>query len=102
MKKILEKKNLFKKLQRNFSKVNKAVLPDLSYSYNSLEPVLSGKLMEFHHGKHHQAYVNNYNISVEKFLDAQAKGNVKEATELTNLIKFNGGGHYNHSFFWEA
>lgn len=51
----------------------KATLPDLPYDYNALEPVISAEIMQLHHSKHHQAYVNNLNISLEKLDEAKAK-----------------------------
>ena len=53
---------------------NKATLPDLSYDYNALEPVISAEIMQLHHSKHHQTYVNNYNVAEEKLADAVSKG----------------------------
>jgi len=77
-------------------------LPALPYAHNALEPHIDKKTMEIHHGKHHQAYVNNLNNAV--------KGNAAEGVSLTDLvhniskyspaIRNNGGGHWNHSFFW--
>ena len=52
----------------------KATLPDLPYDYNALEPVISAEIMQLHHSKHHQTYVNNYNVAQEKLADAVAKG----------------------------
>ena len=54
---------------------SKATLPDLSYDYNSLEPVISAEIMQLHHSKHHQTYVNNYNVAEEKLAEAVSKGN---------------------------
>ena len=77
-------------------------LPALPYAHNALEPHIDEKTMEIHHGKHHQAYVNNLNNAV--------KGNAAEGVSLVDLvhniskyspaIRNNGGGHWNHSFFW--
>ena len=53
-----------------------AVLPDLPYDYAELEPVISGEIMQLHHAKHHNTYVTNYNVAMEKYLDAQVKGDV--------------------------
>ena len=58
--------------------------------------------MEFHYGKHHRAYVNNLNTLNVQSAEALATGNIKKYIELTNAIKFNGGGHLNHEFFWET
>jgi superoxide dismutase, Fe-Mn family len=78
----------------------KATLPALPYDFGALEPVVSGQIMELHHGKHHAAYVTNYNVAEEKLHDALAKGDVGAAIALQGALKFNGGGHINHSIFW--
>jgi superoxide dismutase, Fe-Mn family len=77
-------------------------LPALPYAHNALEPHIDARTMEIHHGKHHQAYVNNLNNAV--------KGNSAEGVSLLDLIhniskytpaiRNNGGGHWNHTFFW--
>lgn len=77
-----------------------AKLPDLKYDYGELEPAISGKIMQLHHDGHHAAYVKGYNQAVEEFLSAVSKGNHQEAVKQQALIKFNGGGHLNHSIFW--
>jgi len=78
-------------------------LPELDYSYNSLEPYIDAITMEIHHSRHHKAYIDNLNKAIV--------GSDYEKTELTELLKNisklpvvirnNGGGHFNHSFFWE-
>eukprot|EP00899_Mesostigma_viride_P005545 jgi/Mesvir1/14992/Mv14651-RA.1 len=78
-----------------------AKLPDLDYDYGALEPVISGEIMKLHHSKHHAAYVANFNAGMEKYLDAQNKGDIQTMIGLQQLIKFNGGGHVNHSIFWK-
>jgi len=75
-------------------------LPDLPYDYKELEPVISGEIMELHHKKHHQAYVNNLNAAMEKHLAAENKNDIATMISLQGAIKFNGGGHVNHSIFW--
>jgi Fe-Mn family superoxide dismutase len=57
--------------------------------------------MELHHSKHHQTYVNGFNAAVEALGDAQAKGDSKAAAAQAPLLNFHGGGHVNHSLFWE-
>ncbi|MCL4134458.1 UNVERIFIED_CONTAM: hypothetical protein GTU68_012032, partial [Idotea baltica] len=57
--------------------------------------------MQLHHSKHHQTYVNNLNVAEEKLAEASAKGDVKTMINLAPAIKFNGGGHINHSIFWQ-
>ncbi|KAK5045703.1 hypothetical protein LTR84_009072 [Exophiala bonariae] len=79
----------------------KATLPDLAYEYGALEPAISGKIMELHHSKHHQTYVNSYNDAADKFAAAEAKGDVATKASLLPLINFHGGGHLNHTLFWE-
>lgn len=57
--------------------------------------------MELHHSKHHQTYVNGYNAAVEAIAEAQAKNDDKAAATQAPLLNFHGGGHLNHSLFWE-
>lgn len=58
--------------------------------------------MEFHYGKHHRTYVNNLNKLNEQSAEALAKGDIKKYIDLSSAVKFNGGGHVNHEFFWET
>ncbi|KAJ3150027.1 aspartate--tRNA ligase msd1 [Geranomyces michiganensis] len=78
----------------------KYTLPDLPYDYNALEPYISAEIMQLHHAKHHQTYVTGINTAEEKLDDAISKKDLREAISLQHLIKFNGGGHINHSLFW--
>lgn len=75
-------------------------LPQLPYDFGALEPVISGKIMEIHYTKHHAAYVNNLNAALEKYHDAEKKNDLAGMLALQQAIKFNGGGHVNHSIFW--
>ena len=79
---------------------SKASLPDLPYDYNELEPVISAEIMQLHHQKHHNAYVTKFNEALDKYADAEAKGDYSQMINLLGAIKFNGGGHINHSIFW--
>jgi len=79
----------------------KATLPDLPYDYGALEPAISGKIMELHHKNHHQTYVNGYNTAVEKLEAATTKSDIASQIALQPLINFHGGGHINHTLFWE-
>ncbi|KAK1975681.1 iron/manganese superoxide dismutase domain-containing protein [Colletotrichum cereale] len=79
----------------------KATLPDISYDYGALEPYISAQIMELHHSKHHQTYVNGLNAALETVEDAKAKGDFSKAAAQAPLINFHGGGHVNHSLFWE-
>jgi len=79
----------------------KATLPDLPYDYGALEPAISGKIMELHHKNHHQTYVNSYNAASEQLAAAEAKEDIKAAIALQPVINFHGGGHINHTLFWE-
>lgn len=82
-------------------------LPKLNFSYDALEPFIDAKTMEIHHSKHHQAYVDNLNKALEKYPELQNKS-IEEllAGEIPDDIKQavtnHGGGHFNHSFFWET
>ena len=75
-------------------------LPDLPYDYGALEPVISAEIMQLHHSKHHQTYVNNLNVAEEKLAEAVAKSDTSTIISLQGALKFNGGGHINHSIFW--
>lgn len=79
----------------------KHTLPDLPYDYNALEPVISAEIMQLHHSKHHQTYVNNLNVAEDKLAEAQAKGDTTTVIGLAGALRFNGGGHINHSIFWQ-
>ncbi|KAI4107463.1 MAG: hypothetical protein L6R37_001565 [Teloschistes peruensis] len=83
---------------------NKATLPDLPYDYSALEPAISGQIMELHHSKHHNTYVTSLNAATEKLLTAQqisTPASIADRIALQPLINFHGGGHINHSLFWE-
>lgn len=75
-------------------------LPDLPYDFNALEPVISAQIMQLHYEKHHKGYVTNLNTAIEKYHEEEAKKNVAAMVSLQSAIKFNGGGHINHSIFW--
>lgn len=75
-------------------------LPDLPYDFNALEPVISAEIMELHYSKHHKGYVTNLNTALEKYHEAESKNDVATMIALQQAIKFNGGGHINHSIFW--
>jgi len=79
-------------------------LPSLPYDFGDLEPVISAEIMNLHYTKHHQTYVNNLNKALEQYEEAQAKAektnSPAELIALQSAIKFNGGGHVNHSIFW--
>lgn len=84
----------------------KATLPDLPYDYGALEPAISGKIMEIHHKKHHQTYVTSYNNFTEKLATLTTKSDptpsdLAEQMAIVPMLKFHGGGHVNHSLFWE-
>lgn len=76
-------------------------LPKLPYDFNALEPVISAEIMTLHYTKHHQTYVNNLNKALEQYEEAQQKGDLSAMEALLPAIRFNGGGHINHSIFWE-
>eukprot|EP00753_Platysulcus_tardus_P010200 PLAT2520.1.p2 GENE.PLAT2520.1~~PLAT2520.1.p2 ORF type:complete len:223 (-),score=35.23 PLAT2520.1:143-775(-) len=73
-------------------------LPDLPYAYDALEPFISRQIMELHHKKHHQTYVNALNQAELAYAKASTP---KERIGLQAALKFNGGGHINHSLFWQ-
>lgn len=75
-------------------------LPDLPYDFSALEPVISTEIMTLHYTKHHQTYVNNLNAALEKYAQAEKEHDVAAMIALQQAIRFNGGGHVNHSIFW--
>ncbi|EGG05331.1 uncharacterized protein MELLADRAFT_107563 [Melampsora larici-populina 98AG31] len=76
-------------------------LPPLTYAYNALEPAISAKIMELHHSKHHQALVTGLNNALASYSAAVQAGDLPKQIEIQGLIKFNGGGHINHSLYWK-
>ena len=83
-------------------------LPKLQYAYDALEPHIDAMTMEIHHSKHHAAYINNLNKALEPYIDLQTKELEELVKELNSLpesirtaVQNNGGGHYNHTFFWK-
>lgn len=79
----------------------KATLPDLPYDYGALEPAISGKIMELHYNGHHKTYVTNFNAAEEKMQEAIHSNDIPTQITTQFAINFNGGGHTNHSLFWE-
>ena len=84
-------------------------LPKLPYAYDALEPHIDAVTMEIHYTKHHQTYINNVNAALEKAgvaapanVDDLVAGLDKLSEELKGPVRNNGGGHYNHSLFWEV
>ena len=84
-------------------------LQSLPYSTDSLEPHIDARTMEIHHGKHHQTYVNNLNAALDghpEFLEKSVDELISNLTALpedkVNAVRNNGGGHSNHTFFWEV
>ncbi|HOZ87970.1 MAG TPA: superoxide dismutase [Bacteroidia bacterium] len=78
-------------------------LPKLNYAFNALEPHIDARTMEIHHGKHHQAYVTNLNNAIagtdaEKLSIEEINRNI---SKYPVAVRNNGGGHFNHSLFWE-
>jgi len=73
----------------------------LADDYGALEPAISGKIMELHHAKHHQTYVNSYNAQSEAMANAQSAQDIQQQIAIQPLINFHGGGHVNHTLFWE-
>jgi Fe-Mn family superoxide dismutase len=83
-------------------------LPDLPYDFDALEPHIDTATMQIHHGKHHQAYINNLNAAIEKApelagksLDVLLRGIDSVPEAVRTAVRNNGGGHWNHSMFWQ-
>ncbi|URQ76677.1 superoxide dismutase [Erysipelothrix rhusiopathiae] len=83
-------------------------LPELSYDFNALEPQIDAKTMEIHYTKHHQTYITNLNTALEKHPELEQESltnlieNLKNVPEdIRTAVQNNGGGHLNHTMFWE-
>ena len=83
-------------------------VPPLPYDYNALEPHIDEQTMRIHHDKHHAAYVTNLNAALEKHPDLQQKsiddlikGINSVPEDIRTAVRNNGGGHVNHTMFWE-
>ena len=83
-------------------------LPALPYAPDALEPHIDAQTMQIHHGKHHQAYVNNLNTALDKHAGLQDKpldallGNLSGVPDdIRTAVRNNGGGHWNHTLFWQ-
>lgn len=76
-------------------------LPELDYDYSALEPHISGKIMELHHSKHHQAYVTGAISALENLEAAREAGDLSKVNQFSKDLAFNLGGHTNHSIFWK-
>ena len=83
-------------------------VPPLPYDYSALEPYIDTETMHLHHDKHHQAYVNNLNAALEKHPELQSKSAEDLIKDLNSVpedirtaVRNNGGGHVNHSMFWQ-
>ena len=83
-------------------------LPPLPYGFDALEPHIDAQTMQIHHGKHHQAYINNLNTALEKhpqLADKNVEDLIKDLAavpeDIRTTVRNNGGGHANHSLFWQ-
>ena len=78
-------------------------LPQLPYAHNALEPHIDEQTMQIHHGKHHQAYVDNLNkaIAGTEHENKSLEELIANAGSISPAVRNNGGGHWNHTFFWE-
>ncbi|HVU71608.1 MAG TPA: superoxide dismutase [Mycobacteriales bacterium] len=76
-------------------------LPDLPYDYAALEPNLIGQILELHHDKHHKAYVDGANTTLEKLEAARAAGDFGAIVGLEKTLAFNVSGHVLHSIYWQ-
>lgn len=82
-------------------------VPALQYDYDALEDVISAEIMELHHDKHHQAYVDKLNAAIEKHpelkdrsVEELLRGLDQLPDDIRTTVRNNGGGHYNHCLFW--
>lgn len=84
-------------------------VPELAYDYDALQPAISAQIMELHHRKHHQTYVDKFNQALESQADLQQQS-IEQLLksvdtlpeEVRTVVRDNGGGHWNHSLFWQS
>jgi len=83
------------------------VLPELPYAHDALEPYIDARTMEIHHGKHHGTYVSKLNDALSKHSELESKSLDDLVASINSLpadirtaVRNNGGGHWNHTFFW--
>ena len=81
--------------------MTKYTLPDLDYDFAALEPHISGRIMQLHHGKHHAAYVAGANTTLDLMAEAREKNDMTWINKLQKDLAFHLGGHVNHSIFWK-
>lgn len=88
--------------------MKKHTLPELPYGFDALEPHIDAETMQIHHDKHHATYVKNLNDALEKYpelfeksLEELLKNLSDVPEEIKTVVQNNGGGHYNHSMFWQ-
>ncbi|MGX8178782.1 superoxide dismutase [Exiguobacterium artemiae] len=87
--------------------MSKFELPELGYAYDALEPHIDARTMEIHHSKHHNTYVTNVNAALEgsehegKSLEELLQNLDSLPANIQTAVRNNGGGHWNHSFFWK-
>ncbi|HWY13042.1 MAG TPA: superoxide dismutase [Bacteroidia bacterium] len=97
-----EKLNALDNLAGESNDGGKFTLPALPYAYDALEPFIDAQTMQLHHDKHHQAYVDKLNKALETYKGDQTwNGLFSQASKIDPAIRNNGGGHYNHSLFWQ-
>lgn len=80
--------------------MTKYSLPSLPYDYAALEPHVSAEIMELHHDKHHRAYVDGANQTVQKLIEARSRDDFSQIAALQHALAFNVSGHILHSIFW--
>lgn len=104
---ILPNSSLFSTTTQNQTKEQQSMpftLPNLPYALDALEPHIDKMTMEIHHGKHHNAYVTNLNKAVEggEWASKSIEDILANISKLSPAVRNNGGGHYNHSLFWQV
>lgn len=87
--------------QPNWRPMGNYQLPDLAYDYGALQPYVSARILELHHGKHHQAYVDGANTTIEKLDEMRAKRDFSSIVGAEKTLAFHVSGHVMHSIFWE-
>jgi superoxide dismutase, Fe-Mn family len=96
---------IFDAAAQTFAESKIFTLPTLAYNYDALEPFIDKMTMEIHHSKHHQAYVNNLNAALAPLIGVEKENLdtiIQKISSYPIAVRNNGGGHFNHSFFWKT
>ncbi|KAJ6157430.1 hypothetical protein N7470_005022 [Penicillium chermesinum] len=95
-------RDIFELSTHQSKRAGQFTLPPLPFAYDALRPIIETEIMRIHHDKHHKNYVTNLNAALANQTAAIETKNIPTLVELQEKVRFNGGGHINHSLFWKS